>query len=652
MGPGLEHPTEMDVEAAAARWFFQNSDDLFIVIRAGQVAYVNPTWTRLTGWGVEDAIGRRLTDFAHPEETEAIAAAVRELQTTGGCDTEHRIKTKAGEWRWFRSRATRPSERAALIVSCDITEERARQNDRDVAQRANELLRTAAGVFVWRFNPDTGVYTVDPDLSRPVVAGTVATVHKDGSRTLTYELMNAQFHPDDRDMMVAAISHCIRTGEQQICSYRHWYPERKVWATLRATWRGMRQLPSGKWEVFGITHDMTEVAMARDAALRGEQAAQAAAEAKSQFLANMSHEIRTPMNGVLGVLHLLKNEELTPEGRHLITEALGCGQMLSELLNDIIDFSKIEAGRLELAPEAVDPAALLASVAGLLRPQAEARGLWLRTDVPPDMGWAGLDPVRLRQVLFNLIGNAVKFTLVGGVEVRLAYLDEGAGRRLRIEVEDTGVGIPKEAREGLFERFHQADNSMTRRFGGSGLGLAITRRLAHLMGGDVGFTSRDGAGSVFWVELAAPPAGAIKTIEESCGLLLDGLHVLVVEDNATNRLIATKMLENLGAQVETAEDGLQGLEAVKRSQFDLVFMDVQMPVMDGVEATRRIRALAEPAGEVAIIAMTANAMAHQRDSYLAAGMNGGVAKPLSPAALITEIAAVVTSGRSVDVAAA
>lgn len=358
------------------------------------------------------------------------------------------------------------------------------------------------------------------------------------------------------------------------------------------------------------------------------------------------------MNGVLGVLHLLKHEPLSDEGQRLLDEALGCGSMLSALLNDIIDFSKIDAGCLKLAEEAVDPAAVMAGVVDLLRPQAEAKGLYLRAAPASNLGWAKLDPVRLRQILFNLVGNAVKFTLIGGVEARLTTRGEGEGQRLRIEVEDTGVGIPQEAQASLFERFRQGDGSTTRRFGGSGLGLAITQRLATMMGGEVGFESRVGEGSIFWVEVAAPTAEAAREDAEAGAPLLRGLRVLVVEDNATNRLIATKMLEHLGAAVETADDGQQGIEALTRTAFDLVFMDVQMPVMDGLEATRHIRGMAEPTRRVPIIAMTANAMAHQQASYITAGMNGAVAKPLSPAALVGEIAAVLEVRGKTDAAAA
>jgi len=250
--------------------------------------------------------------------------------------------------------------------------------------------------------------------------------------------------------------------------------------------------------------------------------------------------------------------------------------------------------------------------------------------------------VRLRQGLFNLIGNAIKFTPQGRVEARLTISEEGQDhKRLRFEIEDTGVGIPADVQATLFQRFQQADGSTARRFGGSGLGLVITRALAEMMGGEVGFTSVEGEGSTFWLDVSAPAAERPNAAEENL-VSLDGLKILVVEDNATNRLVATKILEGLGAVVATAEDGVLGVEAVMATAFDLVLMDVQMPRMDGVEATRTIRALDGPAARVPIVGLTANVMLHQWQAYREAGMDGVASKPISPRALLTEIVRVMS----------
>jgi signal transduction histidine kinase/CheY-like chemotaxis protein len=370
------------------------------------------------------------------------------------------------------------------------------------------------------------------------------------------------------------------------------------------------------------------------ALVEAQRAAEAAAEAKASFLANMSHEIRTPMNGVLGVLHLLKSESISDSGQRLLDEALSCGEMLSTLLDDVIDFERIEAGRLELNDEAVDAGELARSVFRLLEPQAQARGLTLTLEGAEDLGWVRTDPVRLRQCLFNLMGNAVKFTLVGGVTLRCGRPGPG---RLAFSVQDTGIGIPLEAQDRLFERFHQADASTTRRFGGSGLGLTITRKLAEMMGGAVSFDSLPGVGSTFRIEIAAPDATATTRATTLDGAPLESLRVLVVEDNATNRMIAVKLLESLGASAQTATDGASGVAAAGAGVFDLILMDIQMPDMDGLEACRRIRRQGGPGASTPIIALTANVLAHQRETYLAAGMDGVVGKPLSPAALLAEI---------------
>jgi len=633
--PKIDAPSELDIEAA--RWFFQNSVDVFALLRGGQIARINPAWPELTGWSVEETIGRRIEEFVHPADHGVVLDIVSALRADGHARGEHRILHRDGHSIWVRARAKKALSDATVIVLEDVSDEYKRREDADDASRVNELLRETSGIMFWRFDPDTGRYVVDPDLSRPGGLGVV------GNRTMSIEEMNAEIHPEDSARMAKAFQRTMMTGEPMMLEYRHSIGE-GLWASFRTAWRGLRKCDSGAWQILGMTQDVTEVAEARDAAL-------AAAEAKAQFLANMSHEIRTPMNGVLGVLHLLKSEALSADGRRLLDEAVGCGHMLAELLNDVIDFSKIEAGRLELSPEPVDPAAVLRSVTDLLRPQATASGLWLRVEADDDLGWRALDPVRLRQILFNLVGNAVKFTQAGGVDVRLSGCLRDDVPALRFEVMDTGVGISQEAQASLFQRFHQADGSTTRRFGGSGLGLAISQRLAELLGGEIGLRSQPGVGSVFTVEILAPPAQAPAAEEGDSGALLEGLRVLVVEDNPTNRLIATRLLEQLGAEVETAEDGRLGVDAVARASFDLIFMDVQMPVMDGVEATRLIRAMPGPASSTPILAMTANALQHQTDAYLAAGMNGVVSKPLSPSALVARIAAALSDENS-DAAAA
>jgi len=394
------------------------------------------------------------------------------------------------------------------------------------------------------------------------------------------------------------------------------------------------------------SRDVTAQVAAEAALQEAKAEAEAATRAKAEFVANVSHEIRTPMNGVLGALQLLEQEQISPEGRELMRRAGDSGRMLSQLLNDVLDFSKIEAGQLDLAPEPMDAGEALSAVVGLLDGQARAKGLDLRCEVTGDDLWIEADPVRLRQAMFNLVGNAVKFTTAGHVVARLGVTDAGQGRReVRFEVEDTGIGMTPEAQARLFERFHQAESDTARRFGGAGLGLSISRALIRMMGGEIEVESAAGQGSTFRLAFAAPAAQPVR--EEAVGDgLLEGVRILLVEDNATNRLVARTMLGRLGAEVLEAEDGVAGVAAARSGRFDLILMDIQMPHMGGVEASRAIRGLRGPAALTPIIALTANAMVHQRAEYAAAGMNGMVAKPISAPALLAEIARLLAEGHA------
>jgi PAS domain S-box-containing protein len=387
-----------------------------------------------------------------------------------------------------------------------------------------------------------------------------------------------------------------------------------------------------------VSRDITEQVEVAQALQEAKAEAEAANRAKADFLANVSHEIRTPMNGVLGALQLLDGEDVSPEGRELMRRASDGGRMLSQLLNDVLDFSKIEAGQLELAPEPMSVVDGLKSVIALLEPEARGKGLELRTEILGDDLWIVADPLRLRQAMFNLLGNAIKFTSRGHVTARLTLTPAAGGdRQVRLEVEDTGIGIAPEAQVRLFERFRQAESSTARRFGGTGLGLSITRALVEMMGGYIGVKSRPGEGSVFWLDVVAPAAEPVSTPDAE-GRVLAGVRLLLVEDNPTNRLVARTMLTRLGAEVDEAEDGVGGVRAARQGAYDLILMDVQMPHMDGVEATRAIRGLGGEVAGTPIIGLTANVMVHQKEAYLAAGMNGVVAKPISAAALLGEIA--------------
>jgi signal transduction histidine kinase len=558
-------------------------------------------------------------------------AKIDALPLGGKAVFTHRIAAASGSWLWLQHHAVRGGDGWVLMILRDVTAERQREIDNEEARRVSALVRSTAGVTPWRYDAEADRYEIDPNFTD--------NGDHDGADVRTGESQRETIHPDDVLAVTEQWFRSLSTGAAGEVEYRMRVSDVAPWRRTRVAWQGVRQRLSGRWDIVGVSADITEIAEARDAALRGEESAKSAAEAKSRFLANISHEIRTPMNGVLGVLHLIEGGPEEAERQRLVSQALAAGVGLSDLLNDIIDFSDVEAGRLELAAEPIDPVDQLAHVVAMFRPLAEAKGVALEVEPAVDIGWVAADPARLRKLFFHLVSNAVKFTHKGRIRARLSAVGVGEARRLRLEVEDTGVGIATEARDAVFQHFTQADSSVTRRYGGPGLGLSVTRSLAELMDGAVDFTSRPGEGSTFWVEIAAPAAAApIDSSDDGEDGYLAGVRVLVVEDNPTNRLVATRMLGQLGAEVKTADNGAEGVAAMEAGDFDLVFMDIQMPVMDGVEATRRIRALPGPKRLAPIIATTANVMPDQLATYRACGINGVVAKPISPAALLNEVA--------------
>ena len=371
--------------------------------------------------------------------------------------------------------------------------------------------------------------------------------------------------------------------------------------------------------------------------------AESASNAKSQFLSVMSHEIRTPINGVLGMTELLQHTPLDADQTRYVGAILSAGRLLHGLLSDILDLSKIEEGQLELERIDFDLSALLLEAVDVYRGPASSRGLLLLADSVDQVGRVNGDPGRLRQVLGNLLGNAVKFTQRGQVRMHTESLPARAGDARawrRFSVEDTGRGIDARALDRLFQRFVQADTSTTREFGGSGLGLVICRHLVELMGGSIHVRSEPGKGSRFWfdIPMRAPMQAQAQVSGPVASRRLRRVNasVLVAEDNLVNQEVIKGLLGHLGVRVAVAGNGVLALEQVRRQVFDLVFMDCQMPVMDGFEATRRIRQWErEQPGRtpLPIIALTANALSGDREACLAAGMNDYVAKPVSIASL-------------------
>ncbi len=388
--------------------------------------------------------------------------------------------------------------------------------------------------------------------------------------------------------------------------------------------------------LLGIAEDVTERKLAEATLEAARVAADAASQAKSEFLANMSHEIRTPLHGVLGMTALLLDTPLSGSQREHLQTIHSSGSALLAIINDVLDFSKIDAGKLVFEEIDFDPRALVREALGVVALRAEEKGL--RLEVRVDEGVPAAlrgDPGRVRQVLLNLLSNAVKFTVRGSVRLGVEVESRSAaGVRLRVTVVDTGIGVAPEAQPQLFHSFTQSDSSTTRRFGGTGLGLAICKRLVGMMHGELGLHSELGVGSTFWCTLML--ANAVATVVSLQSAVVPKIRpgrVLVAEDNLVNQRVASAMLAKLGQQVDVANNGREAATRFRQQKYDLVFMDCQMPELDGFAATREIRAN-EPRGQhVPIVAMTAYAMSGDRDRCLAAGMDDYVAKPMTFAQL-------------------
>jgi two-component system, sensor histidine kinase and response regulator len=602
-----------------------------------RVTYANRAACEILGYLADELVGLHISELDIRFSAERIAPLDQSLRATGKPVNFRTVyRHKGGEPLHIDATAslTRHADRDIYIVSFkDITEQKTAAREK---ARQQQLLRALIDSIpdIISFRDPNGVFLgcneAFSTLRGPAAADVVGHSPE-------------ELFPPYR-------AHVIRTRDEEVLQSQHravveeevTYPDgtEALLETVRSPLRDQRGNLLG---ILAVGRNITQRKIIEEEMRRAKDIAEEATRAKSDFLANMSHEIRTPMNAIIGMSHLALKTDLTPRQRDYLTKVESSSQHLLGIINDILDFSKVEAGKMDIERAEFDLEKVIGHVADLVAHKAAAKGLEFALDIAPQVPRHLLgDSLRIGQILINYANNAVKYTDRGRIVLKVRVQERTREEALlHFSVTDTGIGLTQVQQQQLFQSFQQADSSITRKYGGTGLGLAISKNLAQLMGGEVGVESRFGEGSTFWFTVRSGivnhtgltvPAG-LTSLGEPLDMVLphstEGTRVLLVEDNEINQLVAQEILRDAGYVVEVAENGQVALDMVREREWDLVLMDMQMPVMDGLESTACIRKLPNRGG-LPIIAMTANAMQRDRERCLAAGMNDFVTKPVDP----------------------
>ena len=659
-----------EVEDQLNRFFAISLDMLCILNADGYFIRVSPAFTHTLGWDIEALRAHPFTEFLHPDDVAASLAEVDRLRTGAVTyDFFNRYRSKDGSWRWLEWNAQMQESGLIYASARDVTgrretEQRTRELNAELENRISE--RTSA---LEALNAkEQEVSAIVDNLFDCVISidarGIVRSANPALETLLGYtaqeligrnvSLLMPEPYRSEHD---GYLENYLRTGKAHIIGL-----SREVEAQHKNGELIPFELTVNSYQVHGETfftgtlHDIRERNQLITELTQARAAAEAANRAKSEFLANMSHEIRTPMNAIIGLSHLCLQTALDSKQRDYVAKVHYSAKTLLGIINDILDFSKIEAGKMTLEEQDFELHVTLASVDSLIGHLARDKGLHydliVASDVPSLL--CG-DPLRLGQVLLNLTGNAVKFTQQGSVTLSISLrADDGVRFTLEFSVKDTGIGLSPRQIERIFQPFSQADASTTREFGGTGLGLAICRRLVDMMGGQLWVDSVPGEGSDFRFTASfghGVEGSAVTTASDdelaAARARLKGVRILLAEDNPFNQQVGLELLERVGATVTVVNNGYEALEALAKQRIDLVLMDVQMPEMDGYDATRHIRSNPRLSG-LRVIAMTANAMAEDRQRCLDAGMDDFISKPIEPHLLYLKLASWITPESMVE----
>ncbi len=604
-----------------------------------RLTYASPSLERLMGFSPEEALALRLETFLTPDAYQHVLNVFnKELEKVSSAGTGQptililECVRKDGTTFWTETSATwlRHQDgkvRGVLGVTRDVTERKSADEKLRASEERFRLLAEQVSDTIWIRDMDLNMTYVSPS----VIKLTGYTPEEEKARSLEEVLT-----PESRDRALQMFQEAlskeqagVKVDEPYVLELEQYFKNGSLkWTEISMTW--LRDASGRAEGVIGVTRDISERKQVEFELRRAEELAEQANQAKSQFLANVSHEIRTPMNGVLGMVELLKSTELNDEQMDYANTIYHSASSLLDIINDILDVSKIEAGQMQLKEEAFDLEKCVAGVKGILEYSAINKGLDLSVYYNGPR-WVVGDKTRLRQIIMNLTGNAIKFTDKGQVSIRVNY--QSSHGFFRIAVSDTGIGIPKNLHQAVFDSFRQVDGGVARRYEGTGLGLTISKHMAELMGGHIELESLEGQGSTFTLVLPlrlSEDESLCEPIDQDVSCQVDGVYVLVAEDNPASLKLMESMLKKRGCHVDSAGSGKEVLEKLRRRRYNVVFMDVSMPAPDGFETTRIVR---DPSSsvlehDVHIVALTAHALAGDRERCLQAGMNDYLAKPI------------------------